>query len=90
MFQFGQIILVQLTVVNVFPVFYCIFLCPQNCSQKRKKNVGGCEEYFSAYTDLDASSHSKLNAQLAFPCNRCSFVYGLSICGVFPQKPVKP
>ena len=61
MFQFGQIILVQLTVVNVFPVFYCIFLSPQNCSQKggkKKKNVGGCEDFFSAYTALDASSHS--------------------------------
>lgn len=87
MFQFGQIILVQLTVVNVFPVFYCIFLCPQNCRQKggKKKGLGGCEEYVSACTRLDASSHSKLNAQLPFPCSRCRFVYGLSICGVLPE-----
>lgn len=87
MFQVGQIILVQLTVVNVFPVFYCIFLCPQNCRQKgeEEKSLGGCEEYFSAYTELDASSHSKLNAQLPFPCSRCRFVYGLSICGVLPE-----
>lgn len=78
MFQVGQIILVQLTVVNVFPVFYCIFLCPQNCRQKG-------EEYFPAYTELDASSHSKLNAQLPFPCTRCHLVYGLSICGILPE-----
>lgn len=76
MFQFGQIILVQLTVLNVFIVFFCIFLHPQNCSQ---------EEVFSASTDLDASPHSKLNTLLAFPCNRCSFVDGVIICGFFPK-----
>lgn len=43
------------------------------------------EEYFSAYTELDACSNSKLNAQLPFPCTRCRFVYGLSICGVLPE-----
>lgn len=85
MFQFGQIILVQLTVVNVFIVFYCIFLCPQNCSQREKIKVGWLRRLFSAYTVLYASSHSKLNTLLAFPCNGCSFVYGLIICGFSPK-----
>lgn len=87
MFKFGQIILVQLTVVNVFIVFYCIFLCPQNCSQKEKKKLVGCEEFLFSLHSFVCQFSFKAKYSVGFPMQRMQFCLWLNYMWFFPKSP---